>query len=431
MHNSTIADVLARCTGTARQPNAPPPVLVAGSDYYVADRHAVYEGPHQARDVVTVLAASLKGRGMVDRRAEAARMVRDARRVAHTVIELGGVGESCIRLDRDRIVVPSCRRRDLEPREHREIDAWLDVLADDPWRVRYWLIAAVAQEPDEALAIMPALLLWGPGGVGKTVFAQALARLWGDGTCVVAQRAHQFGPREFAANPIMLADERVPHDRTRKADTIWLRDMLAKSTHVIDRTHTLVGQPRLIITSNVCPAQTILCRDEAECHAIGRRVVGVRCRADAVGHIREHASDLDGLIHGDALAEHALWLVGEHEDGRIVLPPARDLPLVDGSGAYDLGLVPDRGLDRIAAALAAGSDDVCVRGDRVGYRPAWAGEDAAALALVAGGTRADKSDRLHYRHEKIPWVPLDLVEARPGHTHGADQDSLTQWVGVR
>lgn len=141
--------------------------------------------------------------------------------------------------------------RNLEPRWDGGIEAWLaDLGGDQSGKLLDWLCVF----PD-LRQLLAALYLHGSEGLGKTLVAAGLARLWHDGPPVPITSAMGSFPEELTVCPVILADEDMPRRTSRGAPaTSFLRTLLSISERFVERKHrtsaTLRGALRLVMAAN-------------------------------------------------------------------------------------------------------------------------------------------------------------------------------------
>ncbi len=204
-----------------------------------------------------------------------------------------------------------CPMRRLDAEFDEDINTWLGLFGYD--QVYDW-VAAVSQLKHQCAAIY----LKGPKGIGKTLFADGLSRLWRIG-----------GPSKFgdsvsvdfnsslAECPLIFADETLP-----KTPTIIdeLRALIGNSTHSLNRkfmpTVRVQGCVRLIIAGNnehLLSTSAKLESDDVD--AMAERVLFVDMSSNKkpvefINHLKEtHGKPyVDAWILSDKMAKHALWL---------------------------------------------------------------------------------------------------------------------------
>lgn len=152
--------------------------------------------------------------------------------------------------DGTKLTVATAPRRVIAPLYDAEMDAWINLLGGTKaLALRQWL--AWVPHLDQALM---ALHLHGPPGTGKSLFAAALARPWGD----PANMVHALG--EFndvlLRCPIVLADEHFPTHATNANayKTQEFRELVQSNAHKVHAKFKgiamLRGYVRCIVATN-------------------------------------------------------------------------------------------------------------------------------------------------------------------------------------
>jgi uncharacterized protein DUF5906 len=136
---------------------------------------------------------------------------------------------------------------EIKPKFDPDVEAFLLAYGgDNVDDLKRWISACRADRlcaPSRALAIV------GKKGLGKSLFAHALARCWGTDAVPANVLCARFnGALEFC--PIVLADERLPEELTGEA----FRNVIQARTHSIEpkgkERHGLMGCIRMVVTAN-------------------------------------------------------------------------------------------------------------------------------------------------------------------------------------
>lgn len=272
--------------------------------------------------------------------------------------------------------------RRIQPREHVEIQYWLQLLGGDQVDKLLDWVATVMRLDRQSCA----LYFNGEPGVGKNLFACGLARLWTTGGPAELLRVLQGFNDAITMCPLAFADEALPQ---QKGITSELRRLVGSTSRNLNRkflpTCNLDGALRLVLAGNndrLLDTGEDLSANDLD--AVAGRFLYLRPNPEA----REYMLDLGGppvvgkWITEDLLAEHALWL----RDNRKVNEGARFLVegvstefhehLATGSGMS--GLVCEwlvRYLvDPVTARPAAGRAQLVI----VGEGEVWANTEALA-----------------------------------------------------
>lgn len=135
----------------------------------------------------------------------------------------------------------------LKPTFDADVEAFLAAYGGDQLEdLKRWISACRADRlcaPSRALAIV------GKKGLGKSLFAHALAKCWGVDAVPAQVLCERFnGALEYC--PIVLADERIPEGLTGEA----FRSVIQARTHSIEpkgkERHSLLGCIRMVVTAN-------------------------------------------------------------------------------------------------------------------------------------------------------------------------------------
>lgn len=204
-----------------------------------------------------------------------------------------------------------CPLRPLTPLFDAEIDHWLRLFGNE--LVLDWVAACSMLERQCA-----AMYLKGEGGIGKTLLASGLARLWHEGGATVFTDAVGANFNGALTNcPLIFADESIPKTPTIIDD---LRRLIGQNEFSLNRkfmpTVNVTGAVRLLIAGNNehilnTPARL----ESSDVDAMAQRILFV----DMTDNFKPKAF-LDSLKaqHGDGhisrwlsdslIARHSLWL---------------------------------------------------------------------------------------------------------------------------
>lgn len=222
------------------------------------------------------------------------------------------LGRKCSTFDSKTgtLIEAPCPEREITPRHVPEVDAWLHALAGAKVdKVLDWL--AVVTALDEPCA---ALYFEGPPGCGKTLFADAVARIWSkEGPATLDQAMGAFNSG-LTSCPLVLADETLGGPRT--AD---LRQFIQARVRPLRRKFRpdsmLHGCVRMVITANnreLMATQENLSANDIR--AIVDRLLFVECSADGAQYLASLPHETRAaFVRGDLVAAHALHLRGTRE----------------------------------------------------------------------------------------------------------------------
>lgn len=199
-----------------------------------------------------------------------------------------------------------CPLRKLNATEHPEIQRWIDLL-DPSGKLTDW-IAAVSRLDRQSCAVY----LDGPGGVGKTLLASGLARLWTTGAPSEIARVLEGFNESLVGCPLILADESLPQ---RKGITAELRRLVGSTKRTLNRKFLpaapLEGAIRLVIAGNndrILETGEELSTNDLE--ALAGRFYYLQANKDPADYLESLGGPprITAWIERDWLAEHSLWL---------------------------------------------------------------------------------------------------------------------------
>lgn len=211
-----------------------------------------------------------------------------------------------LRLYVDRPEIPAVR--------HDDVAEWLALLAGDCPHLINWLSWYTALEHP-----LPALVLYGDHGAGKTMLLSALAQFWG-GTSTdwkkVLTDNHALGP--LLRSPMIRGDD-VDGGFENERQTGIFREITANSFHQVNEKHmpnvTIGTSARVVVTTNDRSVLSIRGRHSAiSIEAVRRRCLGVTVGSGARDYLEAlggRAGTLDWVPPGGdpgKVAEHIAWL---------------------------------------------------------------------------------------------------------------------------
>lgn len=218
-----------------------------------------------------------------------------------------------------------CPLRKLTPTYDPDVAAWLEILCGSKVEdVLNWM--ALVTSLDETCA---ALMLTGPKGTGKSLFAHGMARLWRtDGPVPLTSAMGDFNDA-LSRCPLIFADEQLPKDFRGFGRTAELREFIAQRSRPFKKKYypetVILGATRLVIAAN---NEDILAIVENlsvnDIEAIGDRFYHVKVRKEAVDWVRA-LGGLNDFVTEDRIAKHALWLRDNYHirrNGRFLIEPS-------------------------------------------------------------------------------------------------------------
>lgn len=202
----------------------------------------------------------------------------------------------------------SAPRKRLTPTEHPQIHEWLTLLGGDKAEKFLHWVAAV---PDMTKKLC-AVYLHGAQGVGKTVFAHALSKLWQRGTPTPFATAVSKFNYDLAQCPLVLVDEGFPNLPPKQL-AIELRALIGGDEIRVEQKFSgslpLLGPTRLIMAANntsLLDFKSDLSHDDLAALAI--RIMQVTPDARARDAFASLTPEEFRAWQTHKIAEHALWL---------------------------------------------------------------------------------------------------------------------------
>lgn len=200
-----------------------------------------------------------------------------------------------------------CRR--LLPARCVEFERWLRCMCGDDTlydKICQWL----SQVPNTRRALA-GLVLAGPTGIGKSAFAEGVAKLWGTapGTMQNAMSNHNS---ELVNSPVVFADESLPEVNGR-VPTDKLRSLISSRHHEINPKGLPISQldsfVRVIVAlQNMSKFDFGRGHTKEDNVAIGRRFLFVEGQEEAA-----ELFDYDLFVGDMGIAKHIMWLAQTRE----------------------------------------------------------------------------------------------------------------------
>lgn len=193
----------------------------------------------------------------------------------------------------------------IAPRNHPEVQLWLDLL-DPSGKVSDW-VAGCARLDRQLCAVY----IDGPKSVGKSLFANGLARLWTTGGPTSFRSLGNFN--EAIVNcPLIFADESLPQ---RKGITAEIRELIGSTSRDLNRKFlpvvTLRGAVRLVMAGNndrLLETGEELSANDLE--AVASRIYYLKTGKAAAEYLDAIGGPptVQQWINSDKVAEHAAFL---------------------------------------------------------------------------------------------------------------------------
>lgn len=338
------------------------------------------------------------------------------------------------------ITISSRFRRPPEPVEHKGIARWLELLPADP-EDHGILLDWLATFP-QIMKPTSALVLTGPGSVGKSLLVSGLCDYFGVAPVSYDTAVQQFN-EELRHSPVVWLDESTK----AHGQSAHFRRLTGNDRHRIEGknkpTAILIGCPRSLAFANGDDPFGVAAEDltaDAE-HAIGLRLRHIPVSAKAALHLRALGGRAytEGNNWSGKLAGHVAWLAETRDvppGDRLLVPGdaakwAREIASRHGHAGQILQLVadeyakidpskPPRVTGGSAPAVLHGGDGTAfVWVTNNGVRGAWNrhfAENAPSHVVIGKAlrrlSRQDKHSQLTIkgtRYRVFP-VPLDLLD---------------------
>ena len=248
------------------------------------------------------------------------------------------------------LFLKACPMRDTPAKYHARINQWLHLIGGEATsKLLDWLATCTDLTRPTA-----ALYLRGPRGCGKSLFGEALSRLWADAPVTFETALDRFNQDALTRCPVVYLGEGLGwlSDGRKAGISAAFRRLIGETNHRIEAkyegTGTLIGAPRLIIAANnddALPLGAHHTRDDIE--AITQRILYLQVKPEAARYLH----DLGGWdvtrhwVDGREFAEHVVWLTQNRQvdtSGRFLVegvetPYHRSLVLKAGINTQVLG----------------------------------------------------------------------------------------------
>ena len=215
----------------------------------------------------------------------------------------------------------ACPLRSTRPAFDGRIDKWLRLLGGkDADKLLDWVATTTRLD-----RVTCALYLDGPKDFGKNMFAEGLARLWGNAATELRSLTGNFNSA-LLNSPLVFADEEVPANMTSG----FLRSLVGSSSRALKRKFMpeaeLLGAIRLVIAANNADLLKFDDEDfsEEDIKAVAARILYIRPDPGTGDYLRSlggRAGTQGWVEGGDKIAAHALWL----RENRVVKTGSRFL----------------------------------------------------------------------------------------------------------
>jgi hypothetical protein len=247
-----------------------------------------------------------------------------------------------------------------------DVERWLQILMRDSPNGMDWLRRVYSLDLP-----LPALVLYGPAGTGKSMLMQAVSESWPGGGAAWSRATSAHGLAPLQHNPCVLADEfRGLHS---KSEIEVFRSLVANDSHVVNPKGLpelqLSTALRFIATTNTTDAFSVGKASHEDVVAVRQRMVGVHCPLAAADHLarnggRSFTTDWVRNHNGEPgrIARHVAWMQGQPlaagHDHRLTVVPGLSpgLERIQGSSDEEQILVAEA----VLGALLINHPAVCV-----------------------------------------------------------------------
>lgn len=239
---------------------------------------------------------------------------------------------------RQEIIEATCPIRSIPPERVPLVETWLKFLGGEKVELLLDWVSVVTRL-DRPAAI---LYLCGPKSIGKTTFANGLARIWTTGGYTPMATAFSRFRESLTRCALVVANEELPLELRGRPSTA-LRDFMDQTERKIERKHIedsdCVGAVRVILNANnpnLLQTEESLTSDDLD--ALSQRLLFIRPDPQAGAFLQALASagiDFRNIvINQDGLAKHALWLKetrsASADNGRYFVQDVVDNELTNG-----------------------------------------------------------------------------------------------------
>jgi len=226
--------------------------------------------------------------------------------------------DTCYRITEVRYdyEIPACRvqngmllqpvpRKVLSPEYHAPFQEWFETL---DIRVQDWIVRAI-KEPGPCL---PALVFHGERVAGKSLFAEALARVWeANRYSEWAEAISENDAGNLAHTPVVFADESF------EADAEQIRKLVFRATTTIRAKYraatSVSGNLRILVAlNNLAKFKLGGSLNWEEVQATAERLIFIQVGPDTRAVIEKHFPHWNTWKEDHTLTQHLLWIAENH-----------------------------------------------------------------------------------------------------------------------
>lgn len=200
----------------------------------------------------------------------------------------------------------ACAQPAVEPIYHDDVHQWLSLLGGD-------LMLDITAGMSRLQDMLPAVVITGPGGCGKTLYSFGVAGIWGRPPNASDDSHSRFSADQMIHQPITLHDEKAGI-AYRKEGSSLLRRWVTERERWVEAKYRpkirLIGFPRLIFCgNNTHLLDTEEDMSEADRDAFAERLIHIQLDEEHSDYLRgcleRTKKDWIGRRH---LSEHCYWL---------------------------------------------------------------------------------------------------------------------------
>lgn len=205
-----------------------------------------------------------------------------------------------------RVLSLPCCIPQVEPVYHQDVQDWLEFLGGD-------LLVDMTSGMSRLGEMLPALVMTGTSGAGKTIYALGVGRIWGSSPAEPKEGHGDYNAKQILKQPVIFHDEKPGQAYIREGTTL-VRRFVTESERVLNEKYTVKvackGFGRLIFACNDLDALFTEERMTAEDkEALGQRLVHIEARPEHAKFCEDNLSTIQKKwIRGNALAQHFYWL---------------------------------------------------------------------------------------------------------------------------
>lgn len=204
----------------------------------------------------------------------------------------------------------ACAKHRVPAEFSQEVQDWLNFMGGE-------LLLDMTAGMTRLSEQLPVLVLTGPGGSGKTLYADAVGHIFGMAPLEPKDTFSQFNAQSMIKQPITLHDEKAGEEYQKQGTTL-VRKFVTQSERWVEEKYLpkmlLKGHPRLIFCANnhhILDTQEDMSADDRE--AFAERIVHIDLTQEHVDYCKKNLARTKRWIEEGTLSKHFLWLGQNHE----------------------------------------------------------------------------------------------------------------------